>query len=82
MAWMVAIEGLILVKQIILRYEARINVAGLEINGVLSLVLDMRDLSPCHRAETAMEDEKLSMAKDHVTPLKERVAFWFAIESA
>lgn len=82
MAWVVAIEGLILIKKIAFCDQTAVDVAILEIDGGLALVLDMGDFLTGEFAECAVEDEEFAVTKDDSAAFEGGVALEFAVEGA
>ena len=70
MAWMIAVEGLVLVKEIPFSDKTAIDIAILQVNGCLSLMLDMSDFLSSPLTEGSVEDHKLSMTEDDTAALK------------
>ena len=57
MAWVIAVEGLVLVKEITFRDKATVDVAVLQVNGGLPFMLDMSDFFSSPRAEGPVKDQ-------------------------
>ena len=70
MAWVVAVEGLVLIKKITFRDKAAVDVAAFQVNGCLSFMLDMPNFLSSPRAKGSMKDQKLAMAENHPTTLE------------
>lgn len=56
MAWVVAVEGLVLVEKITFCDKATVDVAVLEVNGCLSFMLNMFDFLSTPLAKGSVED--------------------------
>ncbi len=70
MTWMVAVESLVLIKQIALGHQAAVNVAIFEINGRLALMLDMSDFFAAYFTESAMKDQEAAVTEDDTAALE------------
>lgn len=79
-AGVIAVECLVLVKQISLGHETAVNVAVFEIDHGLAFVVDVGDRFSSAFAESALEDEEVAMAENYAAALEGRVAPWFAVE--
>ena len=80
MAWMIAVKGLVLIEEITFGDKAAVDVALFEINGCLSLMLNMSHFLSCPLAKGSVEDQKLALAKYHPAALKSRVSLWLAVQ--
>src|SRR5271170_7008780 len=77
---MVRVKRLVLVQQVIFRNQARIDIAVLQVNNLLALVLDMLHLLPRYLAYGCMEDEQLSAGEDDAASPERRVPSRLAIQ--
>ena len=70
MTWMIAVKGLVLVKEIIFRDKAAVDVTLFQVNCCLSLMLNMSHFLSCPLAKGSMEDQKLALAEYNPAALK------------
>ena len=70
MAWVIAVEGLVLVEKITFGDKATVDVAVLQVNGRLSFMLDMSDFPSSPLAKSSVEDQNLAMAENNPAALK------------
>ncbi len=77
-----AVEGAVAVQQVVLRQQAAVQVAVLEVERVGAFVVDVRDLFACARAERVLEDEHPAVAEDYGAAGEGSVAAGFAVEYA
>ena len=70
MAWMIAVERLVLVKEITFCDKAAVDVTLFQVNGCLSLVLNMSHFLSCPLAKGSVENQKLALAEYYPTALK------------
>jgi hypothetical protein len=82
MAWVVAIEGLVLIEKIAFCDQTAVDVAIFENDGGLALVLDVGDFFAGKFAECAMEDEKFAVTKNDSAAFEGGVALKFAVEGS
>ena len=80
MAWMIAVEGLVLVKEITFRDKAAVDVTLFEVNGCLSLMLDMSHFLSCPLAKGSVKDQKVALAGYDPAALKSRMSLWLAVQ--
>ena len=80
MAWVIAVEGLILVKKITFGDEAAVNIAGFQINCCLSFMLNMSHFHSSPRTKGPVKDQKLAVAKDQAASLKGGMSLWLAVQ--
>ena len=79
---MVAVKSPILVKQVVFCYQSAVDVAISEVDGRLSLVLNVRDFFPARFPERAVEDQQLTMAEDDAAALEGGMEFGLAIQGS
>lgn len=82
MARVVAVESSVLVQQVSLRDEPAVDITVAEVDGRLTLVLDMRHFFAGAFAKGAMEDEKMAVREDDAAFKESSMFPGFAVECA
>ena len=80
MTGMIAVKCLVLIKKITFRYQATVDVALFEIDGSLSVVLNVRYFFTAHFTECAMKNQQLAVTEDDTASLERRMEFWLAVQ--
>jgi len=79
-SWFVRIESLILVEEVILCEETRVDVAVLEIEIRDALVVDVRQLFANPTSQNIAEDEQCTGSQQNATSCEGRMYARFAIQ--
>ena len=80
MAWVITVEGLVLIKKITFGDQAAVNIAVFEINCCLSFMLNMSHFHSSPRTKGPDKDQKLAVAEDQAASLKGGMSLWLAVQ--
>ena len=80
MSWLVCIESLILIEQVIFREEPRVDIAVPEIEIRDALVVDVRQLFANPTSQDIAEDEQCAGSQQNATSCEGRMYTRFAIQ--
>ena len=82
MTWVIRVERPIPIEQVILRYKSAVYIAILKVDGMVSIMLDMRNLFAGKFTDRSLEDKQLTMAEQNPATFERRMAFWLPIQHA
>ena len=82
MTWVVRIERPISIEQVILCYKSAVYIAVLKVDGMVSIMLDMRNLLAGKFTDRSLEDKQLTVAEQNTATFECRMAFWLPIQHA